>query len=271
MRFNWAFATILMLSAWIPAKTAEPLAASGCSISMTGYLNEMVKVYEHETGQKILLRGGGSYVGLAELGSERVDFAASCKTPGPDDPRNLRYIPVAWDALVFIVNPANPVSSLTPQQVQDIYEGRLTGWKALGGPDLPIKSFISTPVGMAGIGESLTKYILAGKHPQATANSSRQSASVALWEQMVEKTPEGFASTGFDSAQKRHVKMLAVNGVLPTKAAIISGRYPYKRQLWLVTTVDAKPEVNAFIKFALSAKGQELIAANGVPPLAAIR
>jgi len=271
MNFNAAFATFLMLMSWIPVRSGEPLAASGCSISMTGYLNEMVKVYEKETGQKILLRGGGSYVGLAELGADRVDFAASCKSPGPDDPRNLRYIPVAWDALVFIVNPANPVNGLSPQQLQDIYEGRVTGWKALGGPDLPIKSYISTPVGMAGIGESLAKYVLAGKWPQTTANSSMQSASVALWEQMVEKTPEGFASTGFDSAQKRHVKMLAVNGVAPTKAAIISGRYPYKRQLWLVTTADAKPEVNAFIKFALSAKGQELIAANGVPPLASIR
>lgn len=271
MRFNWSFVTILMLSAWIPAKTAEPLAASGCSISMTGYLNEMVKAYEKETGQKILLRGGGSYVGLAELGADRVDFAASCKSPGPDDPRNLRYIPVAWDALVFIVNPANPVGSITPRQIQDIYEGRVTSWKAMGGPDLPIKSFISTPVGMAGIGESLGKYILAGKRPQATGNSSMQSASVALWEQMVEKDPEGFASTGFDSAQKRHVKMLAVNGVVPTRAAIISGRYPFKRQLWLVTTAEARPEVNAFIKFALSPKGQELIAANGVPPLASIR
>jgi len=270
MNCSGVLATILILTAWT-ARSAEPLAASGCSISMTGYLNEMVKVYEQETGQKILLRGGGSYVGLAELGADRVDFAASCKSPGKDDPPNLRYIPVAWDALVFIVNPANPVNSLTAQQLRDIYEGRITQWQALGGAGLPIKSFISTPVGMAGIGESLAKYILDGKWPQTTANSSMQSASVALWEQMVERTPEGFASTGFDSAQKRHVKMLALNGVAPTKAAIIAGRYPFKRQLWLVTTADAKPEVNAFIKFALSPAGQALIAANGVPPLNSIR
>jgi len=252
-------------------RAGEPLTASGCSISMTGYLNDLVKDYEKETGQKILVRGGGSYVGLSELGSDRVDFAASCKSKGPEDPATLRFTPVAWDALVFIANPANTTRNLTPQDIVNIYEGKVTNWSALGGPDLALKSYISTQKGMAGIGETLTKYFLRDKWPQTTANSSMQSASVALWEQMVERNPEGFASTGFDSAHKRNVKMLAVNGVVPSKATIISGKYPYKRYLYLVTTPDAKPEVEAFIKFATGRKGQALIASYGIPPLAALK
>ena len=254
-----------------PVRAAEPLTASGCSISMVGYLNELVKAYEQETGQKILVRGGGSYVGLSELGADRVDFAASCKSRGKEDPATLKFIPVAWDALVFIVNPANKVDAITLPELRAVYEGRIGNWKELGGLDMPLKSYISTPMGMAGIGETLSKYVLGDKLPQTTGNSSMQSASVALWEQMVEKNADGFASTGFDSAQKRKVKMLAVNGVLPSRATIVSGRYPFKRPLYLVTTQEPKPEVVKFVAFALSPKGQQLISSYGTIPLAALR
>ena len=271
MNLKACLAALLLLVASLPAVAVEPLTASGCSISMVGYLNDLVKEYEKETGQKILLRGGGSYVGLSELGANRVDFAASCKARGKDEPANVKFYPVAWDALVFIAHRSNPAENLTSQDIKDIYAGHTTNWKALGGADLPIKSYISTPMGMAGIGETLTQYFLDGIWPQPTANSSMQSASVALWEQMVEQNPEGFASTGFDSAQKRNVKMLAVNGVVPTRAAIISGKYPFKRHLYLAATEDSKPEVSRFIQFALSRKGQELISSYGAVPLAAIK
>ena len=255
----------------VHAKASEPLTASGCSISNVGYLNDLAKAYEKETGQKIFIRGGGSVVGLTELGEDKVDLAASCKSKDPKDTHDLKYSPVAWDALVFIVNPANSVSNISPQQVKDIYEGNIVNWKTLGGSDLPLKSYISSLIGMGGIGETLSKYVLDGKWPQTTANSSMQASSVAIWEQKVEVTPEGFASTGFDSARKRNVKMLSVNGVAPTKSSIVSGKYPYKRYLYLVTTKDPKPEVAKFVKYALSKKGQKLISSFGIPSLAEIK
>ena len=106
MRIQGLLWPFLLLLAAVPARPAEPLTASGCSISMVGYLNNLVKEYEKETGQKILLRGGGSYVGLTELGANRVDFAASCKSRGKEDPASLKFVPVAWDALVFIAHPS---------------------------------------------------------------------------------------------------------------------------------------------------------------------
>jgi len=254
-----------------PAGASEPIMGSGCSISNVGYLNDLAKAYEKESGQQILIRGGGSIVGLRELGSEKVDFAASCKAQNAKDSADLIFMPVAWDALVFIVNPSNPVSKITPQNVRDIYEGKIANWQKLGGAELPLNSYISSATGMGGIGETLSKYFLNGKWPETTVNSSMQASSVAIWEQLVERTPGGFASTGFDSARKRKVKMLAVNGVAPTKANIVSGRYPYKRYLYLVVTKDAKPEVTGFVKFAMSKKGQKLISSYGIPAIAEIK
>ncbi len=84
-------------------------------------------------------------------------------------------------------------------------------------------------------------------------------ASTGIVEQLVEKTPEGFATTGFSSARKRHVKMLALDGVAPTKENNAAKKYPFVRPLFLVVPRSAKPGVRAFVDFVLSTRGQELI------------
>lgn len=253
------------------ASAVESLSASGCSVSNVGYLNELAREYERQSGTMMFVRGGGSIVGLRDLHQGKIDYAASCQSRQPDDPEDFVFTTASWDALVFIVHKSNPLNSITPQQVRDIYQGRITSWKQLGGPDLKIISFISSEEGMGGIGESLAKFILNGKRPAKQSNSSMQASSVAIWEQLVERTPEGFASTGFGSARKRDLKLLMVNGISPTKANIISGRYPFRRPLFLVTKKDPGPELRKFIDFVLSKKGQALISSYGMPSLTDVK
>lgn len=260
-------ALLLLLFFHVPASFAENMVASGCSVSTVGYLSDLSLQYEKDTGVKITVLGGGSLMGLMDLLNNRVDFAASCKGKEADDPANLDFIPVAWDALVFIVNKSNPVNNVTPNNIRDIYSGKIGNWKQLHGPDEVITSFISTPKGMGGIGQSLSKMILKGSAVTKKSNSVVLASSVAIWEQMVEKTPGGFASTGYASARKRDVKMLRLNGVEPDRKNIISGRYPLRRELYLVVKKDARPGVRRFIDYVLSRKGQKLISSYGIPAL----
>lgn len=247
--------------------SSEPLIASGCSVSNVGYLNDLAREYERRnSGVTIQVRGGGSLLGISELKSEKTDFAASCKSKGPADPAEFEFIPIAWDALVFIANKSNTAENITIKNVRNIYTGELSNWKDLGGPDIPVTSFISTAAGMGGVGEALDKYVMDGRKFTRQANSVVTASSVAIWEQMVEKTPGGFASTGFASARKRDVKMLKLNGVAPTKENIISGKYPLKRNLYIVINKkDVNPEVKKFIEFALSKEGQRFISRLGIP------
>ncbi len=259
---------ILSLLLLFPAlSSAQSLTGSGCSVSVPGYLKDLARAYEKETGVAVLVLGGGSIRGLQDLAEGRTDFAASCQSKTAEDPEDFEYLTATWDALVFIVHKANPVNSISPQQVRDIYEGRINNWKQLGGRDLNLISVITTTKGFGGIGEALEKYILEGKRPLPQKNSTMQASSVAIWEQLVEDMPEAFASSGFGSARKRNVKMLAVNGVLPTKANIISGKYPFRRPLFLVVKKHARPEVKRFVDFVMSPKGQKIISSLGMPSL----
>jgi phosphate transport system substrate-binding protein len=247
------------------ANSHESLTGSGCSVSVPGYLADLAREYEKETGVKIMVLGGGSVRGLVDLQEGRTDFAASCQSKTPEDPVDFEYVTVAWDALVFIVNKQNPVDTVTPQQLKDIYEGRITNWKQLNGPNLDIISIISQK-GMGGIGEAIAKYILKGNRPLQRQNSIL-AASISISEQLVEQMKEGFATSGFGSARKRDVKMLKVNGLLPTRENIISGKYPYKRPLFIVIKKDPKPEARKFVDFVLSREGQRLISSYGMPSL----
>lgn len=265
------FMVSCLLAAPERTEAAPMLTGSGCSVSTVGYLIDLSKEYEKETGVRMHIIGGGSLRGLADLSANKVDFAASCKGPTPQDPPNWTFIRVAWDALVFIVHKSNPVNDITLEKVRDIYAGYITNWNQLGGKDMKLTSFLPTPKGMGGVGQSLTNMVLNGRPPTAVANTSIQASSTAILEQLVEKTPEGFSTSGFSSAKKRNVKMLKVRGASPTKENIISGKYPLRRPLHLVIDKNASPEVRKFVDYVLSKKGQGLIASYGMVSLSEVK
>ncbi len=247
--------------------SADYLTASGCSVSNIGYLTELAKEYERRSGVKVFVRGGGSVVGIEDLRSGKVDFAASCRSREKGDPNDVDFIQVAWDALVFIVHKSNPVRNMSLENARAIYAGRMTNWKELKGGDMAIKLFVSRPrQGLSGVEASTRQMILEGKNPAETPNTFVV-ASTGIVEQMVENTPEGFATTGFTSARKREVRMLKVDGVSPSVKNIVQGKYPLKRPLFILVPRQSKPAVTRFVDFALSKEGQTFIRSQGVVSL----
>ncbi len=206
-----ALAILIILCFSIPqaAPAAEHLTASGCSVSNVGYLTALAQEYERRTGVKIFVRGGGSVVGIEDLRSGKVDFAAACRPRGAGDPQEIEFVQVAWDALVFIVHTSNPVTNITLDNVRSIYAGRITDWRELGGPAAPIKVFVSrTRQGLSGVEASTKALVLKGEDPVESPNMLF-AASSGIVEQLVEETPAGFATTGITQrteAEGRHAE-----------------------------------------------------------------
>ena len=259
---------IVIAVACAQAVSASHLTGSGCSVSKEGYLTELAKEYERRTGVKVFIRGGGSLVGVAELKTGKVDFAASCSNRLADDQDGIEFIQVAWDALVFIVHKSNGVDNISHNEIKDVYSGKITDWKMLNGREMPIKLFVSRPGmrGLSGIEASFREFVLRDQDVSVAPNAIFN-ASAGIIEQMVEKTPDGFGITGFSSARKRDVKMLKVNGVPPTRETIAKGKYPYRRPLFIVVKKNPDREVKKFIDFILSKEGQHFIGSQGVVSL----
>jgi phosphate transport system substrate-binding protein len=263
--------SLLIFFCLAPSAYSESITGSGCSVSNVGYLQELAKEYERQTGVKVLVRGGGTVVGIEDVRNGKVDFAASCRKKSSDDPADVDFIPVAWDALAFIVHKSNPLNDVSLEEVRAIYAGKITNWKQLKGNNSPIKIFVSkTKKGLSGVEGTTRELVLKGQEVVETPNTLFL-ASSAIVEQMVEDTPAGFATTGFSSARKRDIKMLKVNGVSPDKANIKNNKYPLKRPLFLIVPHKARPAVKNFVDFALSNKGQRFISSLGVVSLADLK
>ncbi len=251
----------------ISSARAGQIIGSGCSVSNYGYLSELAKEYERRTGIHILVRGGGTVLGIEDLKTGAVDFAAACRDRSSADPEDMQFVQVAWDSLVFIVHKTNRVNNITLDEVRAIYAGKITNWKQLGGSDLPIKVFSAkSSKGLSGINASLLGMVLRGKEPVQSSHLLELS-STGIVEQTVEQTPESFATAGYSSSRRRHLKMLKVNGVSPTFGNIVNKRYGLTRPLFIIIPKKPKPPVREFVNFVLSEEGQAFIRSQNVVAL----
>jgi len=94
---------------------------------------------------RISVTGGGSGTGIASLMNRTVDIANASREMKTEEIQAAKAngitpveFVVARDAIAVVVNPSNPVSGLTMQQISDIYTGKITNWRKVGGEDRPI-------------------------------------------------------------------------------------------------------------------------------------
>lgn len=277
MRLAKAGAALTAALCWLAAAgveraaAGEQLAGSGCSVSNLGYLTDLAADYQKLTGVRMYIRGGGSVIGLEDLQSGSTDFAASCRGRRPDDPAHFEFVQVAWDALVFLAHPSTAVRSISVALAAEVFQGGITDWGQLGGAAGPITVFLQRPTkGLSGVESSVRTLVLRGGSPSVGPRVS-ELASSGIVEQLVEKTPGSFGASGYSSARKRAVAMLAIDSVAPTKQSIVTGAYPLRRPLYLIVKKPVKPGVKAFVDFALSGQGQGLISSYGAIALREVK
>lgn len=170
---------------------------------------------------------------------------------------------VAMDGVCVVVHPSNPVKELTREQVRDIYTGKVTNWRQVGGPDMSI--VVISRDTSSGTYETFHNLVMEKKEMAANVeyvNSNPQAhARVKTTRGAI-----GYVGLGFVDA---HVRALKIDGILPSRKTIASGTYPVTRPLYMFTNGYPKlgSMVHKFCTFYLTEKGQELIEAKGFVPL----
>ena len=172
---------------------------------------------------------------------------------------------IAMDGVCVVVHPSNPVSALTRDQIKDIYTGKITNWKEVGGADMPIvvisrdtssgtyETFEGLVMHKEEMGSS-TEYV--NSNPQAHARVKSTVGAI------------GYVGLGF---LDRNVKALKVDGIMPDRSTIAKGIYPVSRPLFLFT--NGYPKLGSivfqFCTFHLTEEGQEIIEDKGFVPVTA--
>ncbi len=251
------------------AIAAEPITLKwvGCGISKKAFMKELAAGYQKKTGVIIDIQGGGATRGIRETAANNSDMGGSCRYKIGSAPKESRAIlePVAWDALVVIVHPDNPVENITFDQIRGLYLGKITNWKQLGGNDAPIR-LMARKGKISGVGRALRKLVFANYNQKFKATEFVKSSGPL--EKAVVKDINAIGVTGISSARKRNVKNLKLDGKEPSYDNIRKGEYGLYRPLYLAMNSQGKQyaEVKKFIKYAHSREGRDIIRNNGTVP-----
>jgi phosphate transport system substrate-binding protein len=244
----------------------------GCGISKTAFMNELAAAYSRKTGTEIRIEGGGATRGIRDPATLKSDMGGSCRHVLPSaEEENARLIPVAWDALVIITNPENPVGEITQEQLKLILTGHIKKWREIGGPDQKIHVVIQEQGfdgKISGVGLMIRELLFFNRDQDFTKDSKAVGDSGPV-EEMVEQDAWAIGVTGFGSARRRPLKMLPLAGVQPSYENIAQGKYPLFRPLYLVLPKAStnRRATEGFVAFALSDEGQALLKHSGTVTL----
>jgi len=230
-----------VLAVGVPAFGSE-LKVSGSATVAGGIVNKNKAAIEQDTGLTISVTVNGDGNGLKDLYSGKSDVAmvaAPIKlteevlnkaAPGSLDVAGFEVTPVGNDSLHFVVHPTNPVKTLTAAQLKDIFTGKITSWKDVGGGDQPIL-VISVALGL-GQRSNLVANLLGGVDVTEKARSMQGLVQVV---QVVAQAPNAIG--------------YATGATLTDSVAVIPG-VEVKQVLGLVTKGAPSPEAKKFITAA---------------------
>ena len=222
---------------------------------------------------RVTVTGGGTGVGISALLDNTTDIAMASrpikfsekmkiKSAGED----VAEIVVAYDALAVVAHPSNPVKQLTRQQLEDIFRGKITNWKQVGGDDR--KSVVYSRETSSGTYEFFKESVL--KNKNYMANSLSMPATGAII-QSVSQTKGAIGYVGLAYVSPR-VKTLSVSYdgkhyAAPTVENATNKTYPIVRPLYYYYNVKKKAEIDPLIQYILSPDGQDIIKKSGYIPV----
>ena len=238
--------------------TVEPIALKVAEVYM-----------EQNPDIKINITGTGSGDGIKAIIDNTTDIANSSrfiKDKEVKDAVSKGVYPVpfmvAYDCIVPIVHPDNPVENLTLDQLKSIYSGEITNWKELGGKNKEI--LIISRDRNSGTYEVWKEKVM--RNERMTKDRINLNHNAAIVDR-VSQNEKAIGYIGLGYLTKK-TKQITVDGIKGSEETTINGTYPISRPLYMFTNGWPKLDTLNFIKFVLHPeKGQKYVKEVGYVPL----
>lgn len=230
------------------------------STSMEKVIGSLGEVFQEETGISFTYNPTGSGSGIKAVSEGRCDIGLSSRDLKPEEAESgLTATVLAYDGIAIIVNPENTVADLTSETLAKIYTGEITNWSEVGENDAEI-----VLIGReAGSGtrdgfESITGTEDICKYRQELTSTGDVITTVSQNPGAV-----GYASL---ASVKDTVKVVSIDGVIPSEETIKDGSYVVQRPFVLVTKAEEALSEGAqkFFDYITSDAAVEIISGAGV-------
>lgn len=247
-------------------------------LPMVGEITKAVLGYTEQQAQKYLdenTQGKSAKVYASLINKEKDLIFVS--EPSDDILRQANDAGVVFDntgigldGFVFLINKNNPVESLTLDQIRDIYTGKITNWKEVGGEDAEIFPYQREQ--NSGSQNLMEKMVMKGEKMAPAKSSDMRIESMSGLIDSVANGDNSRYSIGYsiylyakEQYVKDSVKFLKINGVAATDENITNRSYPLTKIVYAVTRKDVPQESSArrLTKWLLTPEGQKVVQAGG--------
>jgi phosphate transport system substrate-binding protein len=221
---------------------------------------------------RISVTGGGSGTGLAALVNGTVDIANASrkikdeeiKQAAANNIKPVEFV-IARDAIAVIVNPENPVSKLTLQQISDIYSGKISNWQEVGGEDRPIVR-LSRETNSGTHVYFLETVLRLGDKKNKTL-FSMDTLLLPSSEGIINELRSNPNAIGYDGLGyvPKDLKVIAIakaageDYVLPSAETVNSKTYAVARDLYMYTAGEPTGAIKAYLDWIVSDPAQEIV------------
>lgn len=262
MKKTMAFIAAALAAVSLTGCSGKTAVSTDGSTSMEKVIGSLGEAFTNDTGIEVTYNPTGSGSGIAAVQEGRCDIGLSSRSLKEEEiSSGLTATILAYDGIAIIVNPENPVSDLSLEDIAKIYTGEITNWQDVGGNDAQI-----VVIGReAGSGtrdgfESITSTTDSCKYRQELTSTGDVITTVSGNPDAV-----GYASV---ASVSDGVKALTVGGVAANEDTIKNGSYVIQRPFVLVTKEGVKLSESAqqFYDFAVSEQARETITSAGVVP-----
>lgn len=271
-RFEGVIDTNMCISpASIPALRLDPAALPkdltfvGTRLLKLGFMDEVAQLYSKRTGNRVRVIGDGCDGGLVAARTGKAHFGELC-CPMPDSPAaGMRWLPVAQDMKVVLTSPDNPVDDISLANLRRVATGEVRNWRELGGADRPIAFIVHNhcPPYL----EPVRTILLNGgktwsKHAMRSNTDTDHLRHLARFRPSLGVNSWVLAAPFVKRGQ---LKVLSVDGVIPSVHSVSRGDYPLSGPLNLIFALWMDDLMRPFLDFVYSEEGQQIIARKTVP------
>jgi len=229
---------------------------------------------------RVSVSGGGTGTGIAALINETVDIANASRQIKEEeieqanennvDPREFI---IAGDAIAVIVNPSNPVSELTLQQISDIYSGKINNWREIGGEDRPIVR-VSRETNSGTHVYFLENVLRLGQKENKTlfaTNTLLLPSSQGIVSEISDNPNAiGYDGLGYVTPDLKVIAVAKAAGepyILPSIETVNDGTYPIARDLFMYTAGEPTGAVKNYLDWIQTSDAQAIVSELGFVPV----
>ncbi len=237
------------------------LRVAGAVSFRTTLQHPMTRKFASRNHLELRLYSGGSETGITAVSDRHADVAISSRPLKPEErEKGLVDTLLAYDAIAVVVHKSNPMESITLKELEKIFRHKIKTWKKFGWQDAPIQVILpDTGSGLR------TAFLDAVVKRDKIKIQPREELSTygAIYAMMSDSLALSICS--MTQAHYRHLKVLRVEGVLPTPETIADGSYPLRVPISLVTRAEPGPLAERFIEWVMRGPAWKLIADAYVP------